>query len=248
MSTTVSETIAPAGDATQASSNSAAGDSALEYRALHSRALIGALLGVVSVMLLFATDNLASCLALAPIPLAGIFVSLRAWLTIRSERDLYTGAPLAIAGLVLSIVFLCSGVGWAAYIYATEVPDGYERISFLGLKPTQSDERASKPIPDEIVALMGKKIFIKGYIRPDSTTSRKGIDRFLLVRDDNTCCFGDLNKVKYFDQMAVKIMPPKKTDYRASLFRIGGTLILVPQNLNRGAEYPVYALEADYIE
>ena len=45
----------------------------------------------------------------------------------------------------------------------------------------------------------------KGYIRPGSATSRTNIDNFLLVRDNNQCCFGDLSKVKYYDQMVVQI-------------------------------------------
>ncbi len=223
-------------------------EEALEYRALYSGALIGALLGVISSALLTSTDHLSSCLALVPIPVVGILVSLRAWLKIRREGDLYTGATIALVGLVLSLIFLVAGVGTASYIHATEVPDGYERISFLTLKPNQTEQRASKPIPDAVVALVGQPIFIKGYIRPDSITARHGIDRFLLVRDDNQCCFGDLSKVSYFDQIEVRLVPPRRTSYKTSLFRVGGKLILHPANLGRGPEHPVYFLEADYIE
>lgn len=254
MSTTLpaepTESALPADQPTTSgtTSNSEPHDESLEYRALYAGSLLAVLLGLMSASLLLSTESLSSCLAMTPIPLIGIFIGLRSWLKIRRERDRYTGMPLAIAGLVLSLTFLAVGVGQAGYIYATEVPEGYERISFLGMKPSGADERASRPFPEEVIALAGEQVFIKGYIRPDSTNSRTGIDQFLLVRDDNQCCFGDLQKVKYFDQMAVKILPPKKIDYSPKLFRLGGTLIVIPQNLGRGPEYPVYALEADYVK
>lgn len=250
MSTTAAPTESTAASLNDepATSPTHTSDNSLEYRALYAGSLLGALLGIMSASLLLSTENLSSCLAMTPIPLAGMFVSLRAWLKIRRERDRYTGIPIAITGLVLSILFLATGVGRAGYIYATEVPDGYDRVSFLTMKPSTADERASRPFPEDILALHGKQVFIKGYIRPDSTDSRTGFDQFLLVRDDNQCCFGDLNKVKYFDQMMVKLMPPKKTDYSPKLQRLGGKLIIIPQNFGRGPEYPVYALEANYIK
>ena len=39
------------------------------------------------------------------------------------------------------------------------------------------------------------------------------IKKFLLVRDNNQCCFGDLSQVKYFDQMAVNLTGPLTLDY-----------------------------------
>lgn len=224
------------------------GNDMLEYRAIYSGALLAALLGVLSVVMLFSTDNLASCLALTPIPLVGIFVSLRAWRKIGGAPELYTGKPLAIAGLALAVLFVTVGVGRAAYIYQTEVPDGYQRISFIGMRPSLGDERAGRPIPKPIAELAGQKVFIKGYIRPDSTTSRKGISQFLLVRDDNQCCFGDISQVKFYDQIAVKLTGNLRTDYSARLFRVGGTLSIFPQNVGMGADYVVYALEADHIQ
>ncbi|MGI9456529.1 MAG: hypothetical protein ACR2NU_08200 [Aeoliella sp.] len=231
--------------------NDAPADDALEYRALYSGALVGVLLGLMSISLLFTPEHLSICLMLAPIPLVGMFVSLRSWLKIRRERDLYTGGPLALVGLALSLVFLTAGVGWASYIYATEVPDGYQRISFFSLKPDQTEKLAGKPIPDDIVALIriDEPIFIKGYIRPDSLRARRAVDSFLLVRDDNQCCFGDLSKVKYFDQIAVRLVGSLRTDYdKPRLFRVGGKLAINPHNLAPDSTQPVYYLEADYIE
>lgn len=221
---------------------------ALEYRALYSGALLSALFGLVSLFMLAVTDFLEVAILVGVIPALGIGLSLFSLRKIRTNSDIYTGRPLAFVGLIMSTVLLVGGVGRAAYIHATEVPDGYERISFLTLKPDQKDEVAGRPVPKQIIDLVGKPVFIKGYIRPGSIVPKNGSDEFLLVRDNNQCCFGDLQSVKYFDQMLVRLSPDLSAKAELELARLGGTLICLPQNLGRGANYPVYALEADYIE
>ena len=151
-----------------------------------------------------------------------------------------------MAGFALSLIFLVTGVSYGYYVYVSEVPDGYDRISFETLKPNELQERGGVLIPPEVQAMAGKHIFIKGYIRPGSAPVRTGIDRFLLVRDNNQCCFGDLSKVKYFDQMAVQITNSQRVEDTLQVLRMGGTLEIHPENLARGVGYPVFMLKADY--
>jgi hypothetical protein len=165
---------------------------------------------------------------------------------IRKDSDQYTGLPLAVAGLVLSTVFLVSGVSYGSYVYFTEVPDGYQRLAFESLKPTELHTRGGHAVPPEIKALEGKRVFIKGYIRPGSAPVRTGIDQFLLVRDNNQCCFGDLSKVNYFDQMAVQITSSHRVEDTLNILRMGGILEINEQNLSLGQGYPVFSLKADY--
>jgi hypothetical protein len=219
----------------------------LEYKALHTGALIALALGILSICVWFtAANSFEWCLLVAPIPVAGIVVALRALAKIRQFPDQYTGRQVALVGLILSIVFLVTGVGYGAYVYATEVPDGYTRISFTGMKPDELEERNGKVTSQDVQALEGQKVFIKGYIRPDSITVPRGIDRFLLVRDNNQCCFGDLSKIKYYDQIDVKMSGSERVDYSQGVIRIGGTLHIEPQNVLSGARIPVFSLMADY--
>jgi hypothetical protein len=219
----------------------------LQYKALHTGALIALVLGVLSVcVVITAASSFEYCLMVAPIPLMGIFFALRAIGTIRRYPDQYTGLALAQIGLVLSIVFLVGGVAYGGYVYATEVPDGYTRISFTTMKPDELQERGGTIIPPEVAALEGKKIFIKGYIRPDSITVPHGIDRFLLVRDNNQCCFGDLSKIKYYDQIDVLLTGDNRVDYTQGVFRIGGVLHIEPQYAAYPTGRPVFSLKADY--
>jgi hypothetical protein len=101
-------------------------------------------------------------------------------------------------------------------------------------------------VPPAIAALDGKNVFIKGYIRPDSISVSKGIKEFLLVRDNNQCCFGDLSKVYYYDQIYVEMVGSRTVDYSQGVFRMGGILKIEPQNIGRGATATVFSLKADY--
>ena len=222
-------------------------DETIHYRAIHTGAIVGLVLGLVSVFtLLSASTTLEACLLVTPIPLLGMFISLRSLAKIRRESDQYTGKWIAVAGLALSTFFLVSGVGYGSYVYTTEVPDGYERISFETLRPTEQQERGGVRVPPEVQELAGKRIFIKGYIRPGSAPVRTGIDRFLLVRDNNQCCFGDLSKVKYFDQIAVQITSSHRVEDTLRILRMGGILEINERNLALGPGYPVFTLRADY--
>jgi hypothetical protein len=220
----------------------------LQYRALHSGSIVGLALGVLSVLVVVtAASSIQTCVLVTPIPVLGMFVSLRSWAKIRRESDQYTGSRLAMTGFALSLTFLVVGVSYGALVYVSEVPDGYVRISFDEMKPDELEERGGVIVPPDIAALAGKHVFIKGYIRPGSAPVRTGIDRFLLVRDNQQCCFGDLSQVKYHDQMAVKMVGSLRVDDTSQSLGLGGILDIFPENLRYGPGYPVFALRADYV-
>jgi hypothetical protein len=224
-------------------------DEVVQYRALHTGALIGLVLGVASIFtVITAANSLEYCLLVTPIPALGILISARALASITRNSEQYTGRSLALAGLALSLVFLVVGVTYGGYVYATEVRDGYARISFNTMRPDEIQVRNGQLVPPEIAALDGKRVFIKGYIRPDSITVSKGINRFLLVRDNNQCCFGSLADVKYFDQMDVTMVDSKTVDYSDGVFRMHGILNVAPENAVRGPQYPVFTLKAEHAD
>ena len=67
------------------------------------------------------------------------------------------------------------------------MPDGYIRTGFWELQP--DPDRPELPVSPKSLELSGKKIFIKGYMHPGVSSSGK-VDRFILVPDMGTCCFG----------------------------------------------------------
>ncbi len=225
-----------------------------EYRPLSTGAIASAVLGVLSLLMFVAgRDSLQACLMLSPIPLVGLTVGLKALAAIRSMPDQLSGRKAAQVGVALAIVSLIGGIGFAGYVHATEVPAGYVRTSFQAFRPDEVDERRGAAIPVDIQNLDGKKVFIKGFVRPgttitkDGTPVRRRAGRFLLVRDNNECCFGDQNKVKYYDQALVSLVDNKTMDDSRRLFRVGGTLRILPER-SRAPGRPVYLLEADYLQ
>lgn len=223
-------------------------DAMLEYRSIYTGAILGLLLGLLSIAILFvAGTDLQRTLMLIPIPLAGVFVSISALRTIAAAREVYTGENFAKIGLSLSLLFLIGGVSYSSFIYATEVPDGYARTSFLEMKPSESDFVNRDVIPDEIKDLLGKPVFLKGYIRPDSIKYKQNFDNFLLVRDNQECCFGDASKVKFFDQVNIQLDTGMTADYHPGLFRIGGVLAIGPGDPTQGTPL-TYKIKADYLK
>jgi hypothetical protein len=223
-------------------------DDTLHYRALHTGAVVGFVLALVlAVFTIISTGNSSeACIMVSVLNAVPLSICLWSLGRIRREPGLYAGRPLAAIGLIMSVVCLIVGVGYGSYVYATEVPDGYTRISFSKMKPDEIQERGGVTVLPEIAALDGKKIFIKGYIRPDSITVSHGIDRFLLVRDNNQCCFGDASSIKYYDQIDVDMVGSQRVDYDQGVFRIGGVLRVKPENLTKGPGRPVFTLQADY--
>lgn len=216
-----------------------------EYRSLSSPAIASIVFGLLSILVVVAgRSSFESALAASPLPLVGAALGIVALRRMNAAPDAYTGRMAALAGVALSVVFLITGLSYAGYVHATEVPDGYIRTSFAEFKPDEQDLRGNRPVPPEVAALDGKKVFIKGYFRPDSSRFTSNVREFLLVRDNNQCCFGDMNTVQFFDQVAVATVDGVTVDYSPGLFRMGGRLHIKPQNLGSGL--PVYILEADY--
>ncbi len=230
-------------------------DDNFEYRPLSSGAIAASIFGVLG-LLTFAAGNvsLQSTLMLCPIPLLGLVIGLKALSSIRSMPDQISGNKLALAGVVLSATGLFGGLSFASYVHATEVPDGYIRTSFFEFRPDEIEVRSNVVVPDDIQNLDGKRVFIKGYIRPGTTVTKEGspmshhVGRFLLVRDNNECCFGDQSKVKYYDQMLVTLTGTRTTDDSRKLVRVGGILRSEAAHLMRRDGLPVYTLEADYLK
>lgn len=64
-------------------------------------------------------------------------------------------------------------------------------------------------LPKEIEALTGQRIRIRGYILP--TAQKRGITAFVLVRDNQECCFGP--GAALYDCILVEMQPGKTVEY-----------------------------------
>ncbi len=208
----------------------------LQYRAISVSAVTTLILGVLSLpALLFAK--------LLVLPIAGILIGAYSLFTIRRRRDELLGYNLARIGLAMSVAIFGFGSVANAYAYATEVPDGYTRISFAELQPDPATPQF--PIPASALKLDGQPIFIKGYVHP-GVDRRRGIKQFILVPDMKTCCFG--GQPKLTDMIEVTLKDPNRIDYSFARRKLAGTLRVSPYKKQvAGLDGVYYQLEADYV-
>lgn len=208
-----------------------------QYRTLSFLAIVAIVFGVISIPSAVAASMNALLLIF---PFIGVLLGLTAVLKLRNRTDEYTGLGLAKAGLLLSTVLLLAGGGYAGYVYATEVPEGFRRLKWSEMEAVPSFPRPWSPTAEELV---GKKVFVKGYVYPDNQLG--DIKQFILVPDMGTCCFGGQPKIT--DMIQVTLEDPHRVKYsmmRRSLageFRLGAVKVEKVDDV-------MYHLNASYVK
>lgn len=181
------------------------------YRAVSKAAVLSLILSSASIpsfwwpMLLF-------------LPAVAILFGLIGLSNIKRYQQELTGRIPARIGLILGAILLLGGTARHAYVYATEVPDDYTRISFSDLQPTA--DAPHLPFSPRALELNGRKVFIKGYVYPDG--QQYGITHFVMVRDLGTCCFGGQPKLTHM--MEIKLQDPLTVNYALRKRNLGGIL------------------------
>jgi hypothetical protein len=86
-------------------------------------------------------------------------------------------------------------------------------INFDDLKfDIEKDQAFEKSqLNEDVKSLVGKKVKLRGYILPATLYKDKGIGQFVLVRDNQECCFGP--GAALFDCVWVDMVPGKTTDF-----------------------------------
>src|SRR5678815_4875154 len=100
----------------------------ISYRTVSKSAVIALVLSIVSLLSFFAYWMLV-------LPMVSVVLGVAALSTIRRYPEEYTGAKAAMFAVVLSAGTFLLAATWHAVDYATEVPEGYARISFSELQP-----------------------------------------------------------------------------------------------------------------
>lgn len=86
-------------------------------------------------------------------------------------------------------------------------------ITFDDLKfDIEKDERFDrKMLTETIEKLNGRKVKLRGYILPSTLFKETDIEQFVLVRDNQECCFGP--GAALYDCVIVEMVPGKTTDF-----------------------------------
>ncbi|HVX59045.1 MAG TPA: DUF4190 domain-containing protein [Pirellulales bacterium] len=212
-------------------------ESYAQYRALSAMAVISGVLGLLSISAMLTWS-------LFVIPVAGIITGTLALRRIRANPAEYTGEGFALAGSMLSMLFLVAGASWLSYCYATEVPEGHQRISYDLLQP--DEKTPNQIVPPSAQELDGKKVFIKGYVYQPSGGQMTGLKQFVLVRDKGQCCFG--GNPKLTDMILVKLQGSLTAEFNMSVVKLAGTFHVEPAMGTDGLGGVIYQLEADHLQ
>lgn len=205
------------------------------YAPISPLAPIAAFLGVVSSL---------SLLSLAGIGVAilGFILGVVAIVRIRGAHGELRGLLLAVLGLVTSAAFGATGVGLQYHWYQTEVPADHIRVNF----PAEISKLefikvgGQRKIPPTVEDLLGRKIFIKGWMMPSNRT--QGLSKFILIKDSGDCCFGGFPKA--FDHIDVQLIDGKKTDsFQTSMIYVTGVLNADPNVADGETVYTMQATD-----
>lgn len=207
----------------------------VQYKALSTSAIAGLVLGLLSFLAFFGW-------ALGLVPMLGIAVSLIGIRSIKARPDELTGLALARTGFTLSLVMLLAGWGMLGYIYATEVPEGYTRITYGELQPDR--QVRGQLVPPSALELDGKRVFIKGYMYPGAR--QFGIQEFILCRDRGDCCFG--GNPKLTDRVKVNLPGSLKTEFSTRVVKVAGVFHVQPTAGADGLDGIYYSLDAEHLK
>ena len=95
-------------------------------------------------------------------------------------------------------------------------------------------------LTDEINAMEGKRISIRGYILPNGT-KQSGNEKFILVRDNQECCFGP--GAALYDCVLVRLKKGHTVDYTVRPVTVEGVFRLKELRIgNPGRTMAIYRM------
>lgn len=99
-------------------------------------------------------------------------------------------------------------------------------------------------LTDAINGMAGQQIRIRGYILP--TAQKRGLKQFVLVRDNQECCFGQ--GAALFDCILVEMAPGKTAEYSIRPVAVAGTFG-IEEFIGPDDRYlAIYRLDAESVE
>jgi hypothetical protein len=99
-------------------------------------------------------------------------------------------------------------------------------------------------IGEKIEGLVGQRIRIRGYILP--TSQSRGIKQFVLVRDNQQCCFGP--GAALYDCILVSMRPGRTADFSIRPVAVEGTFNIDILPGDDGKPLAIYQLEGDTVK
>ena len=101
-------------------------------------------------------------------------------------------------------------------------------------------------LPKEIEELNKKTIRIRGWILPASVFKQSGIDEFVLVRDNQECCFGP--GAALYDCIMIKMEKGKTANYTTRPVAVKGKFEVEELKFPDGTHYAIYKMNATEVK
>ncbi len=101
-------------------------------------------------------------------------------------------------------------------------------------------------LPKEIEDLSKKTIRIRGWILPDSVFKQSGIEEFVLVRDNQECCFGP--GAALYDCIMIKMEKGKTANYTTRPVAVKGKFEVEELKFPDGKHYAIYKMTATEVK
>lgn len=98
-------------------------------------------------------------------------------------------------------------------------------------------------LSEEIKALAGQRIRIRGYILP--TAQQRGIKQFVLVRDNQECCFGP--GAALYDCILVEMRPGQTAEFSIRPVAVEGTFGIQEIRGPDGRHLAIYHLDGESV-
>lgn len=119
-------------------------------------------------------------------------------------------------------------------------------ISFddVKLPLEKGDPYTPEILPAAVKALERERVRIRGYILP--SFQQRGIENFVLVRDNMECCFGP--GALLHDCVVVRMQPGKTTDFSIRPVAVTGTFRLEELKGPDGRHLAIYAIDGERVE
>lgn len=203
---------------------------------------------LVAVSLAFCFLSLLAMVSdlLLVVPLLGVVLSFLAYYQISRSRGNLSGGGISIFSIVVMMLMFIGFGAMHLHSYATEVPDGFERVNFTKDISQKGFETVGGQLgvhPD-VAKLADKPIYLKGYMYPFRETH--GLKSFVLCKDSGECCFG--GQPKPTDMILVNMIGSAKADYYDKrLVGVAGILRVDPKHDESGLQ-PIYQMDCKFFE
>ena len=207
------------------------------YRSIAPLAVVSLVLGLLSIVIVLWP-------VFVLVPIAAIVTGMLALRQIRRETKELMGQWAARSGIGLAVLGAVVGYSWATYSHHSQVPHGYQEVTYAELEP--NPDKPDELVPPTAAKLDGKRIYVQGYMYP--TRQPIHIKQFVISRDNGSCKFCTPNP-RPTDLIRVNLVGDLEAEYSRSLVGLGGILHVDEDAAKgiRGSE-AAYRLDADYIK